>query len=220
MNASRHVFVTGGTGYIGRRVIPALLTRGHRVRALAREGSQGKLPAGCEAVLGNALEEETFAAGVAPADTFLQLVGVAHPSPTKAAQFRSVDLASARASAKAAAAAGVSHFVYVSVAQPAPVMKDYVQARAEAEAAIVAAGLNATFARPWYVLGPGHRWPYLLLPAYWLLSRFPPTAQTSRRLFPVTLEQMIAVLVRAVETPATGIRIVESPEIRRATLSD
>jgi len=220
MNASRHVFVTGGTGYIGRRVIPALLTRGHRVRALAREGSQGKLPAGCEAVLGNALEEETFAAGVAPADTFLQLVGVAHPSPTKAAQFRSVDLASARASAKAAAAAGVSHFVYVSVAQPAPVMKDYVQARAQGEAAIVAAGLNATFVRPWYVLGPGHRWPYVLLPGYWLLSRFPPTAQTSRRLFPVTLEQMIAALVRAVEDPATGIRIVESPEIRRATLSE
>ena len=220
MNASRHVFVAGGTGYIGRRVIPALLTRGHRVRALARKGSQGKLPAGCEAVLGNALEEKTFAADVAPADTFLQLVGVAHPSPAKAAQFRSVDLVSARASAKAAAAAGISHFVHVSVAQPAPVMKDYVQARAEAEAAIVAAGLNATFVRPWYVLGPEHRWPYLLLPAYWLLSRFPPTAQISRRLFPVTLEQMIAVLVRAVETPATGIRIVESPEIRRATLSD
>jgi hypothetical protein len=31
---------------------------------------------------------------------------------------------------------------------------------------------------------------------------------------------MIAVLVQAVENPATGIRIVESPEIRRATLSE
>ncbi len=201
-------------------MIPALLSRGHRVRALAREGSHRKLPAGCEAVFGNALEQETFAAGIAPADTFLQLVGVAHPSPAKAAAFRSVDLVSARASAKAAAAAGVSHFVYVSVAQPAPVMKDYVQARAEGEAAIRAAFLNATFVRPWYVLGPGHRWPYALLPAYWLLSRFPPTAEGSRRLFPVTLEQMIAVLVQAVENPATGIRIVESPEIRRATLSE
>jgi len=32
----RDVFVTGGTGYIGTRLIPALLARGHRVRALAR----------------------------------------------------------------------------------------------------------------------------------------------------------------------------------------
>src|SRR6476661_5305574 len=108
---SRLVFVTGGTGYMGRRMISALLARGHRVRALVREGSQGKLPTGCEAIAGNALDAATFASSVAPADTFLQLVGVAHPSPAKAAEFRAVDLVSVRASATAAASAGVSHFV-------------------------------------------------------------------------------------------------------------
>jgi uncharacterized protein YbjT (DUF2867 family) len=204
---------------MGRRVIPELIARGHRVRALVRQGSEGKLPPGCEPVVGNALDEATFASRVAPADTFLQLVGVAHPSPAKAAEFRSVDFASARASARAATAGGVSHFVYVSVAQPAPVMKAYVEARAEGEAAIRAAGLNATFVRPWYVLGPGHRWPYLFLPVYRLLQLLPPTRDTARRLYPVTLEQMVAALVTAVEEPAAGIRIVETPEIRRAKLS-
>ncbi len=183
-----------------------------------REGSQGKLPQGCEAVVGNALDEATFASRVAPADTFLQLVGVAHPSPAKAAEFRAVDLVSVRASAKAAAAAGVSHFVYVSVAQPAPVMKAYVQARAEGEAAIRAAGVNATFVRPWYVLGPGHRWPYFFLPVYRLLQLFPATRDTALRLYPVTLAQMVAALVAAVEEPASGVRIVETQEIRRARL--
>jgi uncharacterized protein YbjT (DUF2867 family) len=154
----RHVFVTGGTGYMGRHVIPALLQRGHRVRALVRPASAAILPEECGRVVGNALDSNTFAGLVAPADTFLQLVGVAHPSPARAAEFRSVDLASARASAKAASMAGVSHFVYVSVAQPAPVMKAYVEARAEGEVAIRAAGIPATFLRPWYVLGPGHRW--------------------------------------------------------------
>lgn len=216
MERSRHVFVTGGTGYMGQRVIPALLTRGHRVRALVREGSRGKLPAGCEPVFGNALDETTFASRVAPADTFLQLVGVAHPSPAKAAEFRAVDLVSVRASAKAAAAAGVSHFVYVSVAQPAPVMKAYVQVRAQGEAAIRLAGLNATFVRPWYVLGPDHRWPFLLLPAYWLLMLFPPSREAARRLYPVTLKQMVGTLVAAVEEPAAGIRITETPGIRKA----
>lgn len=218
MNRPRQVFVTGGSGYIGRRVIPVLLSRGHRVRALAREASRGRLPAGCEAVVGNALDPATFADRVAPADTFLQLVGVAHPSPAKAEQFRSVDLASARASAAAASSAGVSHFVYISVAQPAPVMKAYVAARAEGETAIRGAGLNATFVRPWYVLGPGHRWPYLFLPAYWLLERVGPWRDTARRLRPVTLAQMVAALVEAVEHPVSGIRIVEAPEIRRARL--
>jgi len=216
MKRSHQVFIAGATGYMGQRAIPALLARGHRVRALAREGSRGKLPAGSEAVVGNALDETTFDSRVAPADTFLQLVGVSHPSPAKAAEFRSVDLVSVKASAKAAAGAGVSHFVYVSVAQPAPVMKAYVQARAEGEEAIRAAGLNATFVRPWYVLGPGHRWPYFFLPFYWLLERYPPSRDTARRLRPVTLAQMIAALVFAVENPAQGIRIVETPEIRRA----
>ena len=215
----RHVFVTGGTGYIGRRAIAAL-SRGHRVRALVRVGSRGKLPEGCEAVTGDALDDRTFASRIPPADTFLQLVGVAHPSPAKAAEFRAVDLVSARASAKAAAAAGVSHFVYVSVAQPAPVMKAYVQARAEGEAAIRAAGLNATFVRPWYVLGPGHRWPWFLLPVYRLLQFFPPTRDNALRLSPVTLKQMIAALVAAVEEPASGVRIVETPDVRRARLKE
>jgi uncharacterized protein YbjT (DUF2867 family) len=216
----RLVFVTGGTGYMGRRVIPALLARGHRVRALVREDSKAKLPSGCEAVVGNALDEKTFASRVAPADTFLQLIGVAHPSPAKAAEFRAVDLASVRASAKAAAAAGLSHFVYVSVAQPAPVMRAYVESRAQGEAAIRAAGLNATFVRPWYVLGPGHRWPYFFLPVYWLLQIFPPSRDTARRLYPVTLKQMIATLVAAIEEPATDVRIVETPEIRRSRVGE
>ena len=189
------------------------------MRALVREGSEGKLPPGCEPVVGNALDETTFAPRVAPADTFLQLVGVAHPSPARAAEFRSVDLASVRASAKAAAAAGVSHFVYVSVAQPAPVMKAYVEARAEGETAIRAAGLNATFLRPWYVLGPGHRWPYLFLPVYRLLQLSRRRGTRRDGSTPCTLERMMAALVAAVEEPAAGIRIVETQQIRRARLS-
>src|SRR5581483_7290339 len=82
---SRNVFITGGTGYIGQRLIPELLRRGHTVRALARRGSEAKLPAGVQAVIGDPLNRETFADQVSPADTFVQLVGVPHPSPAKAA---------------------------------------------------------------------------------------------------------------------------------------
>jgi uncharacterized protein YbjT (DUF2867 family) len=208
-----HVFVAGATGYLGRAAIPRLAARGHRIRALVRSGSEGKLPAGAEAVPGNALDEASFASRVSPADTYLQLVGVPHPSPAKAALFRSVDLASAKASARAAASAGVAHFVYVSVAHPAPAMRAYWEARAEAEAYIEDLGLNATI-RPWYVLGPGHRWPYLLLPGYWLAERLPATRETARRLGLVTLAQMTEAIARAVENPVRGIRVVEVPEIR------
>lgn len=211
----RRVFITGGTGYLGQRLIPALLKRGHEVRALVRPGSEHRLPVGCAAVIGNALVEASFSARVAPADTFVHLVGVSHPAPWKKRLFREVDLASAQASVVAARAAGIRHFVYLSVAQPAPVMGDYIAVRAECEALIAAAGLPATFVRPWYVLGPGHRWPYALIPFYALAERLPATQDTARRLGLVTLRQMVAALVRAVESPpGEGTRILGVEEIR------
>jgi uncharacterized protein YbjT (DUF2867 family) len=83
---------------------------------------------------------------------------------------------------EAARLAGVRHFIYLSVAQPAPMMKAFLAVRSEGETLIRASGIPATFLRPWYVLGPGHRWPYLLLPFYWICERLPPTRDSARRL--------------------------------------
>jgi uncharacterized protein YbjT (DUF2867 family) len=151
---------------------------------------------------------------VPPAEAFVHLVGVAHPSPAKASEFRTVDLASVRAAVVAARTAGVAHFIYVSVAHPAPVMKAYIAARCEGEALIQASGLNATILRPWYVLGPGHRWPLALEPLYWLAERFPKTGESARRLGLVTIDQMITALAWTVENPPAGVRVMEVPAIR------
>ncbi len=208
------MFVTGGTGYIGQRVTAALLRRGHRVRLLVRRGSENKAPAGSEIAVGDPFDCTTFAHAVTKHDTFLQLLGVPHPSPAKAQQFLDIDLRSATESITAAAAAGVDHFVYVSVAQPAPVMQAYQQARARAEEQLLKSGLRRTVVRPWYVLGPGHRWPYALLPFYWAAERLPSTREGARRLGLVTVDQMVAALVHAVENPPEQARLIEVPEIR------
>lgn len=209
------VFVTGGTGYLGRPMIAELLRRGHQVRALVRAGSESKLPAGCEAILGDALDGGSYVEKISPADTFVQLVGVSHPSPAKAEQFRKIDLISATGAIKAAANAGIQRFIYLSVAQPAPVMKAYIEVRAEGEAMLQRSGMHATVLRPWYVLGPGHRWPYALIPMYWLMGLIPATRAGARRLGLVTLAQMTRALIHAVENPADGMRVLEVPEIRR-----
>ena len=119
--APRCIFVTGGTGYLGRPLIARLVESGYDVRALVRRGSEAKLPSGCTAIAGNALDASLYAKQIHPADTFVQLVGVSHPNPSKAAEFRNVDLASATGAVRAAAESGVRHFVYLSVAHPAPV---------------------------------------------------------------------------------------------------
>src|SRR5436309_1543052 len=113
------IFITGSTGYMGSRLTALLLARGHYVRALTRVSSVQKLPVGCHPVIGAALSED-YASHVAPADTFVQLVGVSHPSPAKAEQFRTIDLRSLRAAVNVARNTAIKHFVYVSVAHPAP----------------------------------------------------------------------------------------------------
>jgi uncharacterized protein YbjT (DUF2867 family) len=215
---SRRVFVTGGTGYIGGALIPILLERGHRVRALVRSGAKAKLPGACEVVSGNALDGNSYRQLIRPADTFIHLVGVPHPSPAKAAEFRAVDLVSGREAISVCAELGVQHFIYLSVAHPAPVMKDFIAVRAECERLIEANHLNATILRPWYVLGPGHRWPSALRPFYRVAEWLPITRSGALRLGLVTLDEMILALVEAVEAPVQGIRIVEVPEIRSAGL--
>ena len=216
MKERRSVFIAGGTGYMGQRLISELLRRGHGVRALARPGSEGKLPPGCAAVIGDAVDASSYAGGISPADTFVQLVGVAHPSPAKAAEFRRIDLPAGLGAISAAQSAGIRHFVYVSVAHPAPMMRAYIAVRKECEAALESAGLHATILRPWYVLGPGHRWPYLLVPIYKLAEWIPQTRDGARRLGLVTLEQMLNALTFAVENPVQGRRIFGVPEIRTA----
>jgi len=211
---SHRVFITGGTGYIGSRLIPILAERGHEVVALVRRGSQGKLPGTCRPVIGDALDGNSYLEHLRLGDTFIQLVGVAHPSPAKAKEFVAIDQRSGMEAIRAAKRAGVGHFIYVSVAHPAPAMHAYIAARTACEAEIQASGLNATILRPWYVLGPGHRWPDALMPFYWLAERIPFTCEGARRLGLVTLGQMLKALAEAVDRPASGVRVLEVPAIR------
>jgi uncharacterized protein YbjT (DUF2867 family) len=208
-----NVFVTGATGYLGRPLVAALAARGHRVRALTRRPSRSGLPDGCEPVAGNALDADTFVSAVGGCDTFVHLVGTPRPNPSKARQFETVDLVSIQAAVSAARRAGVRHFVYVSVAHPAPVMHAYIAVRQRGEALVRELHIPATILRPWYVLGPGHWWPYALVPIYALLRRLPATAAGARRLELVTHTQMVAALVHAVEHPRRHVAIIQADAI-------
>jgi uncharacterized protein YbjT (DUF2867 family) len=149
------------------------------------------------------------------ADTFIHLIGVPHPSPGKAKQFRDVDLVSTKVAVKAACDAAIRHFVYLSVAQPAPVMRAFIKVRHEGEEMIRASGMSATFVRPWYVLGPGHWWPYVTWPIYSILERLPATRESARRLGLITIGQMLKTLIWAIENPPSEIQIVDVPRIRK-----
>lgn len=214
---SKPIFITGGTGYLGIRLIKLLLKKGHRVKALVRRGSEHKLPAGCLSVTADPFDASTFVHEVEKDSCFIQLLGVSHPGPSKKELFRKIDLASVHASVEAAVRAACQHFMYISVAQtPTNIMKDYQHCRLLGEQTIVAARLKTTILRPWYIIGPGHYWPLLFYPLFKLLEWLPATAQKAKALRLVFLNKMLQALVHAVENPPVqSPRIIEIEEIRR-----
>ncbi|HEY7532079.1 MAG TPA: hypothetical protein VH681_04745, partial [Nitrospiraceae bacterium] len=147
-------------------------------------------------------------------DTVLQLVGTLKPAPWKEDQFRAIDRVSGLASIQAARQADAEHLVYVSVAHPAPIMKDYIAVRRECEAALYETALRATIVRPWYILGPGHWWPLLLKPGYWICEQLPSTRAAAARLGLVTISQMLRALIWAIENPPESIKILDVLAIR------
>jgi len=215
----RTIFITGGTGYIGKRLIKILLQRGHHIITLVRKGSESKLQPGVEIVIANAFDANTFKDTIPKDSVFVQLLGVSHPSPKKAKQFKEIDLRSVKASADAAAIAGVSHFIYVSVSMsPSTIMKDFQDVRKEGEEYCLSKDLNCTFLRPWYVLGPGHWWPIVLLPLYGIAELIPSVRNKVHEKALVTISQMITILMKVIEADPTPLRILEIKNIRQKKL--
>lgn len=215
MQEALRVYVTGGSGYIGHRLIHSLLQHDCEVTALVRKQSAAKLPEGCRTVVGSALRGDDYR-GLTEEHTLVHLVGTPHPAPWKGKQFHAVDKASFYAALEAAREADIRHFVYLSVAHPAPVMREYTAIRHGCEESLLAAGLRSvTIMKPWYVLGPGHTWPHLLRPLYSLAEKHPGTRDSALRLGLVTIQEMVESLTAAVLQPPREPRILDVPAIRR-----
>ena len=210
----KDVIVAGGTGYLGRPLVEKLCAAGFRVTAIARPQSTSKIPRDSGVIVGDVLDARTYQDRIPRHATFVHLVGVAHPAPWKAEEFQSVDLTSLEQSVAAAKRAHVEHFVFVSVAHPAPTMKAFIEVRIQCEQRIRESGLHATILRPWYVLGPGHYWPYLLIPLYKIFEAIPATRERAVRLGLVTRSQMVNALASAVASGVDGLRVMETAAIR------
>ena len=211
----KKIFISGATGYIGTNLIKSLLEQNNEVYALSRPGSEKKLPEGCHVIIGDALNAETFKDKIFPCETFVQLTGVAHPGPGKQRLFKEIDLASVKESVESALNAGVKNFIYISVTNPSPILKAYVEVRMEGERLIKESGMNAYILRPWYIIGPGHYWPLILKPAYIFAELFPPFREKAIDFGLIKLKNVIKALVYTVENPRNGVRFINMKQLRK-----
>jgi uncharacterized protein YbjT (DUF2867 family) len=134
------VTVTGGTGVLGRAVVPRLLADGHQVTVLTRRPA-ARVPDGASRVIGDLARGDGLDPAVAGAEVVVHLAS----EPFRPAR---VDVAGTRALIGAVRRSGGSpHLVYVSIVGVDKIPWPYYKRKREAEAVVSASGLPHTIQR-------------------------------------------------------------------------
>lgn len=144
--------MTGGTGFVGGATMDQALAHGHMVRALTRRPQPART--GVTWVAGALDDPISLAALCAGADCVLHIAGVVNAADR--AGFVAGNITGTGAMIAAAQQARVMRFVHISsLAAREPDLSNYCWSKAQAEALVMASGLDWIMVRPPAVYGPG-----------------------------------------------------------------
>jgi nucleoside-diphosphate-sugar epimerase len=144
--------ITGGTGFVGSRLIDLALEAGHQVRALTRRAQPDRQ--GVAWVRGDLEAVDALAALCAGADAVIHVAGVVN-APDRDG-FARGNVVGTRNMLAAAHGAGVARFVHVSsLAAREPGLSAYGWSKAQGDRLVEASGLDWTIVRPPAIYGPG-----------------------------------------------------------------
>jgi len=150
------VLVTGATGFVGSRLVPELLDRGHEVVALVRDAESYRPPAGVHVVEGDLLEPETlppaFRIDGSVVDAAYYLVHSIEGGPG----YEERDRNCARNFATAASDAGVGRVVYLGgLGEDREELSEHLRSRREVERLLGEGSYALTTLRAAIVIGDG-----------------------------------------------------------------
>jgi len=148
---SASVLVVGGSGFLGRHLIPRLLGRGHRVRAACRGGAGARPARGLEWVAADLTAASGIDEVVHGCDVVVHLAGKLVEAGEEA---RRLDLDGTRHLVRAADRADVRRIVYVSALGADQALGPFLRRKREAEGIVRGAVAEHVIVRPSLVVGP------------------------------------------------------------------
>jgi uncharacterized protein YbjT (DUF2867 family) len=193
------ILVTGGTGFVGPKVVHALRGEEQPVRVLARrpEKHDRLRTWGCEVIAGDVTDPESLRRAVEGCEAVVHLVGLPPFSDPKAIE--RVMTQGTRDLAAAAKDAGVSRFVLMSAlgaSEETVEVAPYYAAKLAMEETVKAAGLDHVIFRPSFIFG---RDGGLLAQQIRIVRLSPVTPILSRhRMQPIWVDDLATFFARAV----------------------
>jgi NADH dehydrogenase len=208
---SSNVIVLGGTGFVGRHLVPRLLDDGHRVTVLSRRADaavRAALPAAVDVREGNVHDTTFLRDSFAGMDAVVNLVGILNERGDAGDGFEQVFVDLLDSVLAAMRAAGVKRLLQMSALNAGQGESHYLQARGHAEQHLRATDVDWTVFRPSVIAGPGDG---LFCRFDRLLSMTPllPLGRADARFQPVWVGDVAAAFARALVDPATRYRIYE-----------
>lgn len=209
------VALTGGTGFVGRHVLDALLKREHDVRLLVRDPKRhGWLADRAVQVLaGDLADAAALQHLVSGADAVIHLVGIIVESGRQTYQRVHVD--GTRALLAAAKAGGVKRFVHMSAlgARTDEAATVYHRTKAAAEELVRSSGLKHVILRPSIVAAPGNEALQMMVGMLRLSPVVPVIGNGLYQMQPVAADDVADAFVTAAENPAiAGTFDIAGPE--------
>ena len=209
----RRVLVTGATGYIGGRLVPRLLAKGHAVRCVARNPTRlaGHPWPGVEIVQGNLSEPEAALRALADIEVAYYLVH----SMAAGQAFQERDRFMAQAFGEAAARAGVRRIIYLGgLGDPAHVNSRHLVSRQEVGSCLAAAGVSVIEFRAAVIVGSGSASFEIIRHITEHLPVMVTPLWVNTRCQPIGIRSVLAYLIEALDHPtATGIYEIGGQDI-------
>ena len=206
------IFVTGGTGFVGKHVVRALLARGLLVRCLVRPGSESRLRGfeSLDRVPGDVLHPEGLAAAAEGCAALVHLVGIIRERPARGITFERLHVQATRNMLAVAKEAGIRRYLHMSALGTRPRARArYHQTKWSAEEAVRESGTEWTIFRPSVVFGRGDELISTLAGMVRRLPVVPVLGNGQYRLQPVAVEHVAEGFARAVQAGSTVAQTYE-----------